>query len=185
METFNGTRLALLALTVTLATWNWAGSAAVFAGSAKAPTARENPKTAAIASGEVRTEFFSIRLPQGWVAPHAPQKKPLGISAVFANAKTGLAVTFNVLRANMPAAELAKTTVARMRASGLKVTEPARVGNFYRVNLSGKVGGQAWFMAKDGLCSATVILGANPADANVLLKALEAPDRSLFPAAVK
>ncbi len=112
--------------------------------------------------------------------PQKVQKRPDGIAAVFAS-DDGLAVTFNIIKTDMPAERIAAQTVDNMRKSGLQASDPQKQGSLYRVNIKGSMDGTAWFGSDGKLCSATIILGSPPENGKKLLGALKPVDPNLFP----
>lgn len=146
------------------------------------------PKSKPVAdSKNITTEYFNVVLPQGWIMPEKISKKPQGMSAVFANKRTGMAVTVNVLTVPVSASDLANQTIKNMRSGGLKPGKAEKIGNLYRVKISGKASGEAWFGSNGQICAATVILGAKPdlKVANEFFAAFRPKDPNLFPALLR
>lgn len=160
----------------------------IFCGQAQAAgKARPEPqKVHANAGQTVKTEYFSVTLPAGWIMPEAINRRKPALSAVFYNQKTGIAITVNVLDMPIPARDLAQSTLKSMRAGGLKPAEPVKSGEFYKIAISGRPQGEAWFAGNGKICAATVILGEkmNRKVANEFLRVFRPVDKALFPAGI-
>lgn len=135
----------------------------------------------------VKTEYFNLVLPRGWIMPYPVNNKPDGTSAVFADEKTHVTVTVNVIRAKLKALDFANMILPNMKKSGLRPEKPVADNGFYKVVIRGKASGAAWFGSNGSLCTATVILSQSPnvAPANELLSALKTTPANLFPKKVK
>ncbi len=152
------------------------------------PQSLTNPNTPAATAGSiVNTEFFNLKIPQGWFMPYPVNKKPDVVSAVFGNQKTDLSVTVNVIKASLPVNQFMNNVLFGMEKSGLKPDKPVKENGLYKVILKGKPRGIAWFGSNGTLCTATIVLSQSPnlIAANELLGALKSPSRSLFPAVIK
>lgn len=148
-----------------------------------APAAKNKAKSA----NAVTSAYFSADLPPGWFMPEKISEKPRAISAVFANKPTGMAITVNVLLVPVPAKDLAEQTIKKMNASGLNTGKPQKVGSLYKVPLTGKANGEAWFGSNGQICAATVILGKkmDAKVANEFFAAFRPKDPELFPARLR
>lgn len=135
----------------------------------------------------VKTEYFNLILPRGWIMPYPVNNKPDGTSAVFADEKTQITVTVNIIRAKLQALDFANMILPNMKKSGLKPEKPVFDNGFYKVVIRGKASGAAWFGSNGNLCTATVILSQSPnvTPANELLSALKTTQANLFPKKVK
>lgn len=142
---------------------------------------------AAKAGDEVKTEFFSLKIPSGWIMPYPVNHKPDGTSAVFGNEKTHVTVTINAIKAPLKLKAFTDMVLPNMKKSGLKTGIPVLENGLYKVVISGKPQGVAWFGSNGKLCTATVILNetANINSANELLEVLKSPVHNLFPKKLK
>ena len=134
---------------------------------------------------DVRTMFFSVTLPEGWVSPTRPQKVQNGVHAIFTKGRDiSLAVT--CMRGNASAKELAESTAANMRKDNMEVSEPVADGPFYVIDIKRKdITGKAWFGATGANCAVTTIFGDELAEANPLLQAIKPVQENLIPREVK
>lgn len=148
---------------------------------------QEQSQPAARAGDEVKTEFFSLKIPAGWIMPYPVNHKPDGTSAVFGDEKTHVTVTINAIQAPLKLKEFTDTVLPNMKKSGLKTGLPVMENGLYKVVIRGMPQGEAWFGSNGKLCTATVILNGtdNISAANELLGALKSPLPQLFPKKVK
>lgn len=150
--------------------------------------ARQAPARPPATEGQrVKTEYFNVVLPRGWIMPYPVNNKPDGTSAVFADEKTQVTVTVNVIRVKLKALDFANMVLPNMKKSGLQAGKPELINGLYRVKIGGKPGGEAWFGSNGTLCTATVILAQSPhvAPANEILSAIKSTEPALFPRNVK
>lgn len=131
----------------------------------------------------VKTEYFSVKLPAGWIMPEKLKKRPGGVNAVFADEKSRDAVTISVLLIPASAEDFAKNTMATMKKGGLKVGALQKVQNYYVLPIKGKPMGEAWFACDGKMCAATVILGEKIDKKSVdgFLSAFKPANPALFP----
>lgn len=144
------------------------------------------------AGTEVKTAYFEITIPDGWMMPQTAQKMPNGaVSAVFASADKKMAVAVNAMKADMDAKTIAEQTAANMRKSGMTTTEPVEKDGFYMVEMQPKVRkdpnarGLALFGSNGKECTVTIITGTDMQKANELLGALKPLNGAKFPAKVQ
>lgn len=145
---------------------------------------QEASKKPAATSGQtVKTEYFSIHLPKDWFMVFPPSKKPDGVSAVFSNDKTGVAVTLNVFRAPLGLKEFADITVGSLKQGGLAPSPAQTIGKMSKISLAGQAKGLAWLAANGKLCTATLILEQHGdiGSANAFLGAIESKIGDMFP----
>lgn len=136
----------------------------------------------AIKAGElVKTEFFEIKIPKGWMMPQPVKKRQQDISAVFANDRANLVVTLNIMHASLNTAEFVKGAVENMRKGKITVAGPKKKGNFSLLEISSPIKGEGWFICGEGLCSATMIMGGSAQAAQPVFKALKTSHPGLFP----
>lgn len=146
--------------------------------------ARSAPKNQKTAS-DIKTEFFSVRLPEGWNMPQHVKKQPgdNGISAAFV--KGNLAITITIIKAAADARELAEEVAKNMRQSGLKTSAPTEDNGLWRIDISGRAQGRAWFGSADALSGITLVLGPDIERANEFLSQLKPVSPGLIPKSVK
>lgn len=138
------------------------------------------------AGAEVKTKYFSLVIPDGWLMPHSVREiANSSVSAVFAKENSRLAIAINIIKADAPAKEMAAITAANMRKTGIKTTEPVEQNGLWVMRLEGKAMGKAWFGANNGLCSVTSIFGSDLKPANRLLESIKDAPAGLLPANVE
>lgn len=139
------------------------------------------------AGDEIKTEYFNLKLPAGWIMPYPVNHKPNGTSAVFADEKSHVTVTVNVIKANLSVKQFMDMILPDMKKSGLKPGMPVMEKGLYRVTIQGKPQGEAWFGSNGKLCTATVILSqsAKLSAANELLAVFKTGLPALFPQRLK
>lgn len=155
---------------------------------ANKPQARKAPeKPAAISGQNIKNEYFSITLPADWIMVYPLAKKQDGVSAVFTNNKSQVTVTLNVIKRPLTTKQFADLVIPGMRQSGLNPSQPKNTGDLCNIKLDGQAKGEAWFSANGQIAIATVILAPTPdiRSANNFLKALQSPERKMFPAEIK
>lgn len=134
------------------------------------------------AGTEVKTKYFELAIPDGWIMPQPVKQQPNdGVSAVFATEKGNVAITLNVMNVPMDAREIATQTAANMNKTGLKTTEPVENGGLWAIDIEGKAKGKAWFGSNGKICAVTTIFGADVKLADELLKAIKTENKGLFP----
>lgn len=158
-------------------------AAECLAAQARNPATVQKGKNYAREGQTIKCEYFTVTIPAGWVMPEAIRRKPPVLYAAFADKKSGIAITYNILNIPMSAKELAEITIKNMNASGLKTSQLKKSGNFYRLNITGKVSGEAWFASNGKICTATIVLGEkmNKKVPDVFMKAFNPVDKGLFP----
>lgn len=154
-------------------------------GGTKTPPVSAGP--AAKAGDEVKTEFFSLKIPAGWIMPYPVNHKPDGVSAVFGDERSHVTVTINAITAPLSLKEFTDIILPNMKKSGLKPGIPVLENGLNKVLIRGKPQGEAWFGSNGKLCTATVILNENTSigAANEILQALQSPMANLFPKKLK
>lgn len=133
------------------------------------------------AGSSVKTEFFEIKIPEGWMMPQPVKNRPQAISAVFANDRADLVVTFNIMHANLSTADFVNGAVENMRNGRIIVAGPKKKNDFSILEISSPIKGEGWFICKEGLCSATMIMGGSAQAAQPVFKALKTSHPDLFP----
>lgn len=149
-------------------------------------SAARKMETAAKAGEEVKTDYFAVTIPNGWIMAAPVKKQPNnGVSTVFATESGNMAVTINVMPAPLGGKEIAEQTAKNMNKSGLKTTPPEEKDGLWLVNIDGKgKKGVALFGSNGKLCSVTIIFGAKLETANELFKNIKADDPALFPKSI-
>ena len=149
--------------------------------------------TGAVKAGtEVKTDYFEITIPDGWMMPQPAKTLPNGaVSAVFASTDKKMAVAVTAMKAEMDAKTIAEQTTANMRKGGMTTTEPVEKDGFYTAEMQPKVKkapnakGLAIFGANGKECTVTIITGTDMQKANELLSALKPLDGARFPTKVQ
>lgn len=153
------------------------------------PAARAQNMPAAKAGEEVKTEFFQIKIPSGWIMPYPVNQKhnPEGTSAVFSDEKTKVTITINVIQTPLSLKNFTNTIVNEMKKSGLKPGMPVMENGLNKIIIRGTPQGEAWFGSNGRLCTATVILSqqSDVSVANQLLNQLRSSSPNLFPKKIK
>ena len=144
-------------------------------------------KPAATAGQEVKTEYFSVKIPPGWIMPYPVHHREGARSAVFHDEKSRVTVTVNALEAPFTLKEFTNNILESMRQGRLKTGMPVEEKGLRKIPIQGMPQGQAWLGANGKLCVAVVILSesANISSANELLAALRSPEPRLFPKQIK
>lgn len=148
--------------------------------------AKKMPEPVAKAGEEVKTDYFTVVVPEGWLMPMEVKKQAQdAITAVFATGTGNIAVTLSVMPAPLTGKELATQTAANMEKSGLKTTQPEEKDGLWHVGIDGKgKKGLAIFGSNGKLCTATIIFGEDIAKADALFKNLKANDPAIFPKSI-
>lgn len=144
------------------------------------------------AGTEVKTSYFEITIPDGWMMPQPVRKMANGaVSAVFASENKKMAVAITAMNAAMDAKTIAEQTAANMRKGGMTTTEPVEKDGFYMVEMQPKVRknpnakGLAIFGSNGKECTVTTITGTDMQKANELLGALKPLNGAKFPGKVQ
>ncbi len=97
--------------------------------------AAEKSKPAATAGNVVKTKYFEIAIPKGWVMPKEIRSSKRATAAIFSNNKALIAVELSVLDSTKSAKEMAEITAKDMRRQKLSVSDPVEVANgFYAMD---------------------------------------------------
>lgn len=133
-------------------------------------------------AAEVKTQYFSLALPEGWTQPQPVQNANGTSLAIFQNKKDGSAVTITVVSNGMSAKDAATQTIANMKAGGLKATDPVEKNGIYESSFSqGQGKGVSYFGSNGKEFAVTTIIGPNTETGKALLKNLKPTDSKLFP----
>ncbi|MGE9986359.1 hypothetical protein [Desulfovibrio sp. SGI.169] len=151
-----------------------------------------NATGAVKAGAEVKTAFFEIKIPAGWVMPQPAKEMPNGaVSAVFASEDKKMAVAITAMKAEMDARTIAEQTAANMRKGGMATTELVEKDGFYMTEMRPKAKkdpnavGLAIFGSTGKECTVTIITGADVQKANELLGVLKPLNGARFPLRVQ
>lgn len=137
-------------------------------------------------ASSLKTEYFSITIPSGWHMPAPPREQPFGgVSAAFVKEGSDIAVTLNFLRGDIPASKFAENMAQDMQKNGMKASRPVSDHGLYKFSISSKANGIAWIGSNAGICTATLVFGNEPSEANELLKAIMPVNKNLLPNSVK
>lgn len=144
------------------------------------------PSAAALGADAVKTEFFSLRLPPGWLMPYPVKRNPDGVSAVFHSEKADVTVTVNVIEAPLSLKALTDSVLPGMKKSGLNPQKPVMENGLSKVVFKGRPRGAGFFGSNGKMCAAVIILSQaqDISAANEILGALKSPQKSLFPAKI-
>lgn len=166
--------------------------AALFVFGVDVQAASKGKAAVAKAGTEVKTEFFEIKIPGGWMMPQAVRDMPNGaVAAVFALENRQVAVAITAMEAEMDAKTIAEQTAANMRKGGMDATEPVEKDGFYVVEMQPKAKkdpnavGMAIFGSNGKECTVTTITGTDVQKANELLGALKPLKGAKFPTSVQ
>lgn len=149
--------------------------------------AAEKSKPAATAGKLVKTNYFEITIPKGWVMPKETRSTKRGAEAIFSNNRVMTAVQLSVLESTKSAKEMAEVTAKDMRGQKLSVSDPVETaGGFYTMEVDGgPMPYRCWIGANGKVAGLTMVLGKDVSAANEILKAVKSPQKGIFPASVK
>ena len=135
-------------------------------------------------AAEVRTEYFTLNLPDGWTQPQPTQSNKGAVVAIVQNANDKTAVSVAVTPAAFPAKELAEQTLANMKKGGFTTSDPVASGDSYVAEFSqGQAKGVSYFSSNGKVGSVVSILGSGTDSGKKLLNEhFKAADPKLFPA---
>lgn len=161
--------------------------ACVLAFSGLQAMAAENARPAATAGKNVKTGYFEITIPKGWVMPRQTRSTKRGAEAIFSNNKAMTAVQLSVLDSTKTAKEMAEVTAKDMRSQKLSVSDPVEAANgFYTMEVDGgPMPYRCWIGANGKTAGLTMVLGKDVAVANEILKAVKTTQKGIFPASVR
>ncbi len=130
---------------------------------------------------EVKNNFFSISLPEGWKTQRAIHPASDRVSAEFMKDKL-TRVSLNIFKSPFDGKTMAQKLAENMRKRGMEVSEPVEQDGLYVVEISKKgVNGKGWFGNADGMSASTIIFAPNLAEANELLEALHPATPGIVP----
>lgn len=138
------------------------------------------------AGTQVKTKYFDLTIPSGWLMSQPAKQLPGNDSlfTAFTKEKDNMGMTISVLAAPNSAKEIAEHTAAQMAKNGLKTTQPREKNGFWMVGIDGKAKGEAWFGADGKVCSIITMFGEDLSQANEILGALKGANVSLFPKSI-
>lgn len=152
---------------------------------ANVEAASRKQRQPAPAGTEIKTEYFSLRLPQGWRMLKPVKTHPNGdVSAVFVPDDASLAVTINFIHVPVSAQVIAETAAQNIEKTGFKASPLKEENGICSFDISGKGTGKAWFGANGKICAIILMFGSNFGQANKLLDNIKSPYRSIMPLAV-
>lgn len=140
--------------------------------------------TSAALAAEVKTDYFTLDLPSGWMQPQPVQAAQGAIMATFQNTAEQTIVTVAITPVPLSAKDLATQAVTNMKAAGFTVVEPVASGDSYVGEFSKEqIKGVSYFSANGKLGSIITIMGTSLDAGKKLLKDNFKPsDSKLFPA---
>lgn len=135
----------------------------------------------------VKTKYFSVTLPAGWVMPEQIKNRPGGLGCVFLHPKSVNTVNLTILDIPEKTDKFAKWVADSMKKSGLKTGKLEKAGAFYRIPINDKAKGEGWFACDGKTCASTVILGEklDKGAVNSFLSAFRPVSQSIFPKKMK
>ncbi len=133
---------------------------------------------------EVKTDYFTITLSDGWTQPKPSQSANGMVSTILPYPDGKGAVSITVTPVPLSAKELASQTLNNMKSGGFTVSEPIASGDSYIGEFSQKQAkGVSYFSSNGKIGSVITIVGTdlNPGKA-FLNKNFKSTDKKLFPA---
>lgn len=130
---------------------------------------------------EVRNDFFSITLPEGWKLQKPVYPAPDRVSAVFMKG-SGVRVALNIFSTPFTAKVMAEKTAENMRKRGMEVSQPVEKDGFYVVDIAKNgVTGKGWFANRGSTGASTILFAPDLSEANELLLALKPAVSGIVP----
>ena len=133
---------------------------------------------------EVKTDYFTLTLSDGWKLPNPVQKANGAVVAIVQYPDGKGAVSVTVTPAPLPAKDLAVQTLNNMKSGGFTVSEPVASGDSYVGEFSQQQArGVSYFTSNGKLGSVITIVGTDTRPGKDFLnKNFKAADAKLFPA---
>ena len=133
---------------------------------------------------EVKTDYFTLTLSDGWKLPNPVQKANGAVVAIVQYPDGKGAVSITVTPAPLPAKDLAVQTLNNMKTGGFTVSEPVASGDSYVGEFSQQQAkGVSYFTSNGKLGSVITIVGTDTYPGKAFLnKNFKAADAKLFPA---
>lgn len=133
---------------------------------------------------EVKTDYFSITLADGWTQPNPAQSENGTVIAIVQYPDGTGAVSITVTPAPVPARDLAEQTLNNMKAGGFTVSTPVASGDSYVGEFSQQQAkGVSYFTSNGKTGSVITIVGTDTAPGKAFLnKNFKPADAKLFPA---
>lgn len=133
---------------------------------------------------EIKTDFFTLTLADGWVQPQPVQSANGATMVMVQNTTNGTVVTITVTPASLSARELASRTTANMTSAGFTVAGVRDAGDSCVADFSqGQVRGVSYFSSNGQRGSVVTIMGiGTDRGREMLQKHFKAGDDALFPA---
>ena len=133
---------------------------------------------------EVKTEYFTLALSDGWTMPKPVQSANGAVVAIVQYPDGKGAVSVTVTPAPLPAKDLAVQTLNNMKSGGLTVSEPVAAGDSYVGEFSQQQArGVSYFTSNGKLGSVITIVGTDTKPGKDFLnKNFKSADAKLFPA---
>lgn len=132
---------------------------------------------------EVKTDYFTLTLSDGWKLPNPVQKANGAVVAIVQYPDGKGAVSVTVTPTPLPAKDLAVQTLNNMKSGGFTVSEPVASGDSYVGEFSQQQAkGVSYFTSNGKLGSVITIMGASlDAGKKMLKDNLKPADSKLFP----
>ena len=130
---------------------------------------------------EIKTAYFTLALEDGWRLLKPVQSRNGAVSVILGAPNNKGAIAINVMKANLPAAEIAKNMRANMQKDKATVEEPVEKDGFQEFAFKrDKATGRAWVGANGKEAAVVTIFGDQEAGKAQMQK-LESKDAKLFP----
>ena len=135
----------------------------------------------------VKTKYFSVTLPSGWVMPEQIKSRQGGLTCVFLHPKSMNTVNLSIFDIPEKTDKFAKYVADTMKKSGLKTGKLEKVGALYRIPINDKAKGEGWFACDGKTCVSSVILGEklDKGAVNSFLSAFRPVSQTIFPKKMK
>lgn len=132
---------------------------------------RANPADVLKAGEEVKTAYFHVTIPDGWLMPQKVRDMAKdALAAIFTTDQGNIAVAFTVMKSPGDLKAIATQTAANMRKKGMDAADPVEENGLYVVQVkpkprkNGRTTPQAvsYFGSNGKECAITTITGNNP-----------------------
>ena len=137
----------------------------------------------ALCAQEIKNEYFSVDLPEGWETVKMPQQKGVpGVTEMFANKKINCAVSVSCADTAKNAKEVAEETRAKMMKGGIKAGELVEKDGIYSYPVQrGPAKGAAYYGSNGKTLAIVTIWAGDVEKAKPFFDALKPADPALFP----
>ena len=130
---------------------------------------------------EIKTAYFTLTVADGWRLLKPVQSRNGAVSVILGAPNNKGAIAINVMKANLPAADIARNMRANMQKDKATVEEPVEKDGFQEFAFKrDKATGRAWVGANGKEAAVVTIFGDQEAGKAQMQK-LVAKDAKLFP----